>query len=44
MKLIGRGHHSGQDGEVHADLSGMTSALQLVDRVLVEVKAANSAS
>lgn len=39
MELIGRGHHSGQDGEVHLDLFGMTSALQLVDRVLVEVKA-----
>lgn len=37
MELIGRGHHSGQDGKVHVDLSGMTSALQLVDRVLVEV-------
>lgn len=38
MALVGRGHHSGKDGLVHSDLSGMTTALQLVDRVLVQVE------
>lgn len=37
MKLIGRGHHSGQDGEIYTDLKNMTTALELIDRVLIEV-------
>jgi hypothetical protein len=38
LKVIGRGHHSGQSGELYSDLSNMTTALELVDRVIVEVK------
>ena len=37
MQLIGRGHHSGKDGEVHADLSGITTAKQMVGRAIIEV-------
>ncbi|BBN82202.1 hypothetical protein PA25_21870 [Pseudoalteromonas sp. A25] len=35
MQLIGHGHHSGKNGNVHSDLSNFTSALELVDRILV---------
>ncbi|WP_394204707.1 DUF4405 domain-containing protein [Shewanella waksmanii] len=38
MKRVGRGHHSGRDGQIYTDLQGMTSALHLVDRVLVHVE------
>lgn len=38
MKRVGRGHHSGRDGAVYPDLQGMTSALKLVDRVLVHIE------
>jgi len=38
MELIGRGHHSGKDGKVYKDLSNMTTALKLVDRIRVELK------
>lgn len=38
MDLIGRGHHSGKDGKVYKDLSNMTTALKLVDRIRVELK------
>ncbi|MBW8185973.1 DUF4405 domain-containing protein [Shewanella nanhaiensis] len=37
MGLAGRGHHSGQDGDIHSDLSGMDSALSMIDRLIVEV-------
>ena len=37
MKLLGRAHHSGQDGAVRSDLSHMTTALDMVERILVEV-------
>jgi hypothetical protein len=38
MKIIGRGHHSGQDGAVHQELENLTTALELVDRVIVEIQ------
>lgn len=37
MQLLGRAHHSGQDGEIRTDLGQMTTALEMVNRVLVEV-------
>ncbi|MDQ2075909.1 DUF4405 domain-containing protein [Marinimicrobium sp. ABcell2] len=37
MSVVGRGHHSGRDGHVHPDISTMTTALELVDRIIVEV-------
>lgn len=38
LRLAGRGHHSGKDGEIHQDVENLTTALELVDRVIVEVK------
>jgi hypothetical protein len=37
MKLLGRGHHSGKDGKIHTDLSGITTAKEMVSRIIVEV-------
>ena len=37
MSLIGRGHHSGQDGLVHTDLDNLTTAKHLVERIIVEL-------
>lgn len=42
MQLIGRGHHSGRDGAVYQDVSNLTTALQLVERVLVSFKQTSS--
>lgn len=36
LKLIGQGHHSGKDGNVNSDTSRLTSAKQILDRVIVE--------
>jgi hypothetical protein len=38
MILVGHGHHSGGDGLIDTDMSNITTALDLVDRVLVDVK------
>ena len=35
MQVIGRGHHSGKDGTVYTDLENLSTALELVERVLV---------
>ena len=37
MQLLGRGHHSGKHGDIIADLSGITTAKEMVSRVIVEV-------
>ena len=37
MDLVGRGHHSGKDGDIHLDLSGITTAKEMVSRIIVEV-------
>ncbi len=37
MRLIGRGHHSGKNGELYEDLSGITTAKEMVSRIIVEV-------
>lgn len=37
MKLIGRGHHSGKDGLLYDDLSGITTAKEMLNRVIIEV-------
>lgn len=37
MELIGHGHHSGQDGEIVRDLSKLTTALEIVERIVVGV-------
>lgn len=37
MELLGRGHHSGKDGQIYSDLSGITTAKQMVARAIVEI-------
>jgi hypothetical protein len=37
MALLGRGHHSGKDGKTHTDLSGITTAKEMVSGIIVEV-------
>lgn len=37
MELIGHGHHSGQNGEIYKDLSTLTTALDIVERIVVGV-------
>lgn len=36
LTLIGQGHHSGKDGIINRDTSKLTTAKQIVDRVIVE--------
>lgn len=38
MELEGHGHHSGQTGEIYTDLSKLTTAHQIVERIVVGVK------
>ena len=35
MNLIGRGHHSGKNGQIYQDVSNLTTALELVGRLLI---------
>ena len=35
MDLMGRAHHSGKNGLIYTDLEGITTAQQLIERVLV---------
>lgn len=37
MELIGHGHRSGQTGEIYRDLSTLTTALEIVERIVVGV-------
>ena len=37
MTLAGHGHHSGKDGKLYHDMENFTTALQLIDRVIVEL-------
>lgn len=38
MNPIGHGHHAGADGTIDPDLSHLTTALEIVDRVLIDVR------
>ncbi len=38
LDLAGHGHLSGRDGKIDPDVSHMTTGLQIVDRILVEVR------
>jgi hypothetical protein len=38
LDLVGHGHVSGRDGKIDPDVSHMTTGLQIVDRVVVEVR------
>lgn len=35
MELIGRGHHSGKDGDIYTDLETMTTALNITREIIV---------
>ncbi|MDY8134345.1 hypothetical protein [Aquimarina sp. 2201CG5-10] len=37
MELIGHGHHSGQTGEIFKDLSTLTTAKKIVERIVIGV-------
>ena len=38
MELIGHGHRSGQNGSINSDLTKLTTALEIVERIVVGVK------
>jgi len=38
MTLIGRGHHSGKNGKLYKNMDDFTTALELIDRIIMEVK------
>lgn len=38
MNLIGHGHHSGKNGKIFKDLSTLTTAKQIIERIVVGVK------
>lgn len=38
MELIGHGHHSGQTGEIDPDFTTLTTALEIVERIVVAVE------
>ncbi len=38
MRLIGHGHHSGQDGKIYTDLSNITTAKNIAQRIIVHVR------
>jgi hypothetical protein len=38
MKLIGHGHHSGKNGKLYPDLSNITTAKNIADRIIVSIE------
>lgn len=38
MKLIGHGHYSGQTGKLYTNLSNITSAKNIADRIILKIK------
>ena len=38
LELMGHGHYSGKDGKVYPDLTGYTTALEIVKRAVVVVQ------
>jgi hypothetical protein len=41
MSAVGHGHHAGADGRIDPDLSHLTTALQIIDRIVIEVREAS---
>jgi hypothetical protein len=37
MTLIGHGHHSGADGKIYFDIENLTTAKEIIDRIIVEI-------
>ena len=42
MEMIGRGHHSGQTGELFTDVSNLTTAHDIVERIVLGVRTSKS--
>ncbi|HSH50999.1 MAG TPA: hypothetical protein VK982_04665 [Bacteroidales bacterium] len=38
MRPVGHSHYSGKDGNLYPDLSTLTTALQIVDKIMVKIK------
>lgn len=38
MNPIGHGHYAGEDGNLYTDLSGLTTALEIFERIIIRVK------
>ena len=38
MELVGHGHYSGQDGKLYTDLSNITTAKNIADRIILKVE------
>ena len=38
MSLAGHGHHSGKTGEIYSDVGNLTTALNIVDRIIVDIR------
>jgi len=38
LKPIGHGHHSGLNGKLHTDLSTLTTALKIIERIIVKIE------
>lgn len=38
MDLVGHGHHSGQNGIIYKDLSGLTTAKKIIERIVLGVQ------
>ncbi|WP_340153390.1 hypothetical protein [uncultured Marivirga sp.] len=38
MKLVGHGHHSGKDGTLYKDLSQITTAKNIIDRIILTIE------
>ncbi len=41
MRLIGHGHHSGKNGELYQELSNLTTAKEIVDRIIISFYTSN---
>jgi hypothetical protein len=37
MEVLGRSHHSGATGELFSDLETLTTALHIVDEIVVKI-------
>ncbi|MBD0404327.1 DUF4405 domain-containing protein [Flammeovirga sp. EKP202] len=37
MELIGHGHHSGKNGELYTDMSNITTAKEIADRIILNI-------
>ncbi|MBU2983727.1 hypothetical protein KO528_00055 [Saccharophagus degradans] len=38
MSLVGHGHHSGRDGEIYTNMENLTTAKNIVDRIIIDLR------